>query len=349
VNDDGVGDRQVERFLQPLADAQQPCGPDLEYDNAFLELTQAAAGKPETQFAPGTPPDWRAVMERAEALFERTRDVRVAVLWTRAGVHLHGFRALPQGLRLVHGLLDQLWDTVHPLPDPDDGDPYARMNALTVLAQPDGLLGDLRQSSLFELRGVGELKVRAVEVALGLAPPRDDEQALSRAQLARMLEDAAAQSPALRELPAAVLQQTSALIALINERAGIEHAADLKPLHTLLGVVAGAMPLENTGGDPAAGAALDAAAAGGGPVPVGAGLSGGVRTREEAVRAIDMVCEYLERTEPTNPAPLLLRRARRLINHNFLQLMKELAPDALSEVARVMGVDPETVQIDDSS
>jgi type VI secretion system protein ImpA len=29
--------------------------------------------------------------------------------------------------------------------------------------------------------------------------------------------------------------------------------------------------------------------------------------------------------------------------------MKELAPDALSEVARVMGVDPETVQIDDSS
>jgi len=32
-----------------------------------------------------------------------------------------------------------------------------------------------------------------------------------------------------------------------------------------------------------------------------------------------------------------------LINHNFLQLMKELAPEALNEVARVMGVDPDTI------
>ena len=77
-------------------------------------------------------------------------------------------------------------------------------------------------------------------------------------------------------------------------------------------------------------------------------LSGGVHSREDALRAIDMVCEYLESAEPTNPAQLLLRRARRMINRNFLQLMKELAPDALSEVARVMGVDPDTVQLDEA-
>jgi type VI secretion system protein ImpA len=35
-----------------------------------------------------------------------------------------------------------------------------------------------------------------------------------------------------------------------------------------------------------------------------------------------------------------------LINKNFLQLMRELAPDALSEVARIMGVDPETISAD---
>jgi len=39
-----------------------------------------------------------------------------------------------------------------------------------------------------------------------------------------------------------------------------------------------------------------------------------------------------------------LRRARRLINKNFLQLMRELAPEALTEVARIMGVDPESIQ-----
>jgi type VI secretion system protein ImpA len=39
----------------------------------------------------------------------------------------------------------------------------------------------------------------------------------------------------------------------------------------------------------------------------------------------------------------LLRRARKLINKNFLQLMRELAPDAINEVARIMGVDPDSI------
>ena len=61
----------------------------------------------------------------------------------------------------------------------------------------------------------------------------------------------------------------------------------------------------------------------------------------DATRAIEMVCNYLERTEPTNPAQLLLRRAGKLINKNFLELVREFAPDAVNEVARVMGVSPE--------
>ena len=73
---------------------------------------------------------------------------------------------------------------------------------------------------------------------------------------------------------------------------------------------------------------------------------GSVSSREDALRAIDMVCDYLDRTEPTNPAQLFLRRARRLINHNFLQLIKELAPEALNEAARIMGVDPDSVSVE---
>jgi type VI secretion system protein ImpA len=40
---------------------------------------------------------------------------------------------------------------------------------------------------------------------------------------------------------------------------------------------------------------------------------------------------------------LLLRRAERLIEKNFLQLVRDLAPDAVAEVARIMGVDPDSV------
>ena len=65
---------------------------------------------------PATPPDWRDVREQAQALLDRTRDLRIGVLWLRAMVHLEGFAALPPGLRLVHGLLENFWDTLHPLP-----------------------------------------------------------------------------------------------------------------------------------------------------------------------------------------------------------------------------------------
>jgi type VI secretion system protein ImpA len=68
-----------------------------------------------------------------------------------------------------------------------------------------------------------------------------------------------------------------------------------------------------------------------------------VETRQDAIRAIEMVCAYLERSEPTNPAQFLLRRAARVIDKNFLQLVQELAPDAVRDVARIMGVDPGTI------
>jgi type VI secretion system protein ImpA len=38
----------------------------------------------------------------------------------------------------------------------------------------------------------------------------------------------------------------------------------------------------------------------------------------------------------------------RLMNNNFLELLKELAPDALAEVAKIMGVSPESVGGDTS-
>lgn len=360
MSDGFTGTPAIEGWLQPLPDEGAPCGPDLEYDNDFLALSQAAAGKPETQFEAAVPPDWRDVRERCEALMQRTRDLRIAVTWVRACLHLEGFVALAEGLRLLHGLLDTFWDTLHPLPDPDDGDPYARMNALAVLRESEGAVGDVRRAVLFSQRGLGEVRVRAVEVALGLMTAREGEPSFSRDQLQQILVAAVAQDAALSQRPAQALAQLKSLAALVNDKAGTEAAPDFKPLQSIVHMLVGVMPAAVTSAADeaeAADAATDGAAdggaeAGGGAGNAGAarrGLSGSVTTRDDAVRAIDMVCEFLERTEPTNPAPLLLRRARRMINRNFLQLMKELAPDALAEVARVMGVDPDSVQLDDES
>ena len=353
MTDLDTADARIAAWLQPLDDPSAPCGPDLEYDNAFLDLTQAAAGKPESEIGDtkraAEPPDWPRVAEMAEELLDRSRDLRIATFWLRAGLHLHGWRALSPGLRLINGLLRDLWEGVHPMPDPDDGDPYGRVNALTVLRDSNGLLGDLRMARVVRDRAVGELDGRAVELAAAIAEPLSSETVPPLDPQRLMVAAAVERLPALRADALEAVTLVGELATLAEERLPGD-APDFKPLLKLTRAVAALMPAEDAASEEGAGD--DGAGESGEPGEDGAparagkrGLSGSVSSREEALRAIDLVCEYLQRAEPTNPATLFLRRARHLVNHNFLQLMKELAPDAMPEVARIVGVDPDTVEI----
>ena len=329
----------VDTWLTPLADS--PCGESLEYDDDFREMEKAAAGRPPSQFEKdGVPPDWRAVLTRALSLFERTRDLRVAIYWTRARVRLDGAATLPEGLRLIEGLLARFWDELHPLPD--DGDAYARVNALNDMCGPSGLLSDLRESKVLDDRTIGELRGRDIEVALGQLEPRSGDTVYPRQAVEQMLATAAESDPALREFPALAIAKADELQQMLRDRVGYAAAPELKPLVAVLSGLRGVMPGSAAAAEPGetgddAGAPSRSAGRG--------MLSGAIEGRNDALRAIDMVCEYLERTEPTNPAQLLLRRARRLVNMNFVELVRELAPESLGEVARVMGISAEELSV----
>jgi type VI secretion system protein ImpA len=181
---------------------------------------------------------------------------------------------------------------------------------------------------------------------------RSGETVLTKEQVVQMLAGAIQAGLPLRADMQGALDQVRALTAVCAARLGVQHAPDLRLFQTLLVNTMALLPpapaAEPEGGAAAAAvadASIAASAPAAAPRPA-QGLSGKVTSREEAVRAIDMVCEYLDTAEPSNPAQLLLRRSRRLINQNFLQLMKEFAPGAMADVARMMGVDPESVKID---
>ena len=331
---------KINRWLLPLDDEAAPCGPDLEYDNEFLAITQAAAGKPESQFGPAEAPAWREVLELADSLLDRSHDLRIAILWLRASLSLQGYAILPLGLALLNGLIESQWDALHPLPD--DGDQYARANALAVLREVDGLIGDLRLAVLIEDRSIGRVTVRAVELALGLAPAMNDEEVMSKERLAAMLAAAVAKAPDLSQQCTSAQVLTRQLMGLVSDKLGSDLAPDLRPLWAIINGLATLLPSDS------AEAATDVGSAEGpggfDANPSGRqGLSGTVNSREDAIHAIDRICSYLERTEPANPAPLFLRRGGQLINQNFLQLMKMLAPEALSGVAGLVGIDPSSL------
>ena len=137
----------------------------------------------------------------------------------------------------------------------------------------------------------------------------------------------------------------------MRERVGYDSAPDLQQLIALMKGVEGLMPgaEDASSGDTPGDFDAGAEDAGGGAPTVrrggarGAGLTGSVETRDDALRAIDLVCDYLERTEPTNPAQFFLRRARKLVDKNFLELVRELAPESLEQVARIMGVSSDEI------
>ena len=329
----------VDSWLEPLPGAA--CGENLEYDEEFREMEKAAAGKPASQFDPeDVPPDWRAVLTHTQSLFERTRDLRVAVYWTRASLRVEGVASLPEGLRLMHGLLSRYWDELHPLPD--DGDAYARVNALNEMGSLRGMLGDLRDSLVLNDRSVGELRGRDVEVALGTLEPRSGDVAYSRSSVEEMLRQGAQSKPELRDFPAQALAKVNELQQLMRDRVGYASAPELEALVTTLTGLRDVMPGAADASEGATGEGGAGEAEGEAPRRGGSrSLTGSIESRNDALRAIDMVCEYLERTEPTNPAQLLLRRARKLVNKNFVELVRELAPESLNEVARVMGISAE--------
>lgn len=316
-----------------------PCGPSLEHDLSFFELEEAARGKPEHSIGdavkPAEDPKWPKVVELGQGLLIRTKDLRVAVYLTRAVTRTEGLPGLASGLGLIHGLLERYWDGVHPRLEADRGDdPTERLNALAPLADPLALVMDVRDTDLVNSREHGQLRAREVEVALGrLAAPRADGTPKPLGQIHAQIAAAFAND---RTVPSALekaREHVRGIEDLVTDRVGAERAIDLKPLAQSLESLLEACetvlrPRGTAGGETGAAGETD-----------GAGLvvGGEIRTREEAVRMLELVCGYLERREPSNPAPLFIRRAQRLMTKNFVEIVKDLMPDSLSHLERLAG------------
>jgi type VI secretion system protein ImpA len=70
-------------------------------------------------------------------------------------------------------------------------------------------------------------------------------------------------------------------------------------------------------------------------------MKGEITCREDVVRMLDKACQYFARNEPTSPVPLILERAKRLIGKNFLEILRDMAPDGLQQAQNVAGVTDE--------
>ncbi len=333
----------VESVLAPIA-GEDPCGPDLEYDPEYLEFDRVSKTKPEQEIGgvvlPGEEPDWGDVRRRAEKLLGRAKDLRVAVPLVRALLKTDRFEGLADGLVVVRELVARFWEGIYPKLDPSEGnDPTWRVNLLASLFDADTMLRAIREAPLAQDRRLGRVSLRDVMIAEGALTAKLPE---GQAPLAAADIDAIFLNVDLEDLKrqdAAIVAATAAaksLEAALTEKAGRGSAVSFEPLVGALKAarVPLAQALSRRGaGEEGAGEEGEAAGEG----APGGGARGDIRTREDAIRMLDRVADWFQKYEPSSPVPILLRRAKRLVAKDFMEIIKDIAPDGLNQVNVIRG------------
>ena len=309
-------------------------------------------GEPEREIGgqktPAVEPNWKEVSRDAQALLARTHDLRVLVHLAIAELNLGGVPAFAAVLDVTAKLLETQWAHVHPQLDPDDDDdPTLRSNALYRLADPAKVLRPLRDLPLIKSKKAGALSWRDIAAAAGGGDPLPGRERLGENVVRGGFQDAdPAQVAALRDGLVTALAAVAAIPAVFPKRGGASSGPNLAELSKLLIDIQRYVerfapqaadapadePVEDTGVDTQQAAA--APRAGGASV---ASLSA-VTTRADAIRLLDLVAEYYQRYEPSSPLPLLLERARRLADKNFIDILRDLAPDGVNQAQIVTGV-----------
>lgn len=323
-----------DQLLEPVSETSL-VGENLEYDPHFSELERAAAGVEERysgkEVIPAKEPDWKGVCRIAPQLFARSKDLRVAVRLASAEAALEGVDGLAAGIALIRALLDRYWEDVHPKPEPDDdNDPLVRLNALAPLADLSGLLGILRKTYLVEAKSLGRFTFRDLDIAERRATAAEGEGGpTADLLLSALIEAGADYAQAKRRSLQAICEDLRAIDAIFIEKTQGRGSPNFDALERALsyGIAFLAKGIPKVQDDLGTEGAGDGSTSG----------MGALRSRDDVKRILEQVCTFIERTEPSNPAPILIRRAQRLLDRNFMDIIQDLAPDAVAQIEKLAG------------
>ncbi|MNT16739.1 hypothetical protein D3C72_1518550 [compost metagenome] len=200
-------------------------------------------------------------------------------------------------------------------------DPAVRANALAALADPEGLLSDVREI-VIAANAARHLTVREVERAFAM--PRAPDAASPEA-MAQQLADLTAAASGDDQAPLRLLAQAAEAAAQIVAWAAQHLGLDAPPLHALVRLLA---PFQRTGSSAppvVAAARPDPLPSWPASTPAGEGLA----TRDDILRDIRKARRWFENHEPSSPVAVLLKQAERMTGLRFSQVADAIPLDLL--------------------
>jgi type VI secretion system protein ImpA len=340
----------ADELLKPISE-ESPCGEDLSDDASLQDLEMMARGKEETQFSPAEPPNWNKLQARCLELFARSKDLRIVMTLAVTSLELDGLPGFREALLLVKGLFEKFAATVHPQLDPADNyDPLQRMNIVASLATPIGTFGDphrilerVRAIPLCRSAQLGRFSLMDILRAESGATSREDKPTATMSQIESAFRDSKPEELGDTVL---ILGQCLELVQSIDQtitkNAGAANTPDLTPLTAELGAmrsrVAPYVKVETA--VPAVDGPPKASQEVAGQQHLGrSGVApdGEISSRAEVIELLKKICRYYDQNEPSSPVPLVLNRAARLVGRDFMQIIQDLTPDAISTIRTITG------------
>jgi type VI secretion system protein ImpA len=260
----------------------------------------------------------------------------------------------------IRHLLETRWEVVHPRLDPeDDNDPTFRANTLWRLADERNVLRALGDLPLARSTQTGPVNWRDIAVFQGQLEPEPGREKHNEAHIRDAFNRTDREQ--LKALSGGIdlaIQEVAAITSTFKATAG----GDLKldNLSKLLdGIQKDLRRFEPADDDDAAEEVVESEAeletepvaevAGPAPDrpaavsrrPMSVRSITTLSGRDDALYLLELVASYFRANEPSNPAPLLIDRARRLATMDFMDILRDLAPDGMSQAQIVAGQLPE--------
>ena len=348
----------LDRLLAVISPAAPSGEKDLESDPAFVDLEIKIEGTPArfdgTSEHDAIGPNWHEIRDAAFELLTRTHDLRVAMSFTRAMLHTAGLSGLSTGLELLCGLIDGYWETLYPRLDPEDNnDPTQRFNILVALCEGEDIIVPLSKTNLCVSRVFGQFSLRDIHFASGkIEPTKGNKTSIPTTDIIAAafkdcgVEDLQATETAIN----ASLQNLDTLITVLNaklsesseeRKSDPSSAPDFGTLKNILKEMKAFLEKQLEGrvapdssetdeasgieGSSSAQAAENVSAQRGKPMDT-------INTRQDVIRVLDKICTYYQNNEPGSPVPLLLKRARQLVEKNFFEIMQDLGLDSAAQI-----------------
>ncbi|MDR0999007.1 MAG: type VI secretion system protein TssA [Treponema sp.] len=340
----------LEKMILPL-EGEDPAGGNLEYDPLYTGMDSLAAGVPDSQMGDSTlegrGPDWKKLSQNCIELWGRTRDLRVASYLVVAQTVLEGLSGLDAGLKLLSSLVSSFWDSMYPKLDPDDNfDPIERLNILAMLSPQQDAYNDpvkfilrLRESRLVPSLAYTLRDYMIANNELDAGDKTVDGNLLRAEFMNVPREEIRVQA----DLASSARETLSQICAVMNEKMK-DSLLSMESLSRELDRLSRFYATQLDTGAPAEDtvAAGEAAPGDGAPLRAagGAVLQGQVNSRQDALTMLRKGAEYFQKMEPSSPVPLLVNRALRFADMDFIELLGEIVPDSLSRGRDILGVKP---------